>query len=203
MTLTVGLVTQMVNILFGVIGLLLVLRLVLQLFRMRWDHPVLRVVVALTNPILQFTDRVLGLPTYPSSYRGRGTTHSDVLSAAAALAALWATRTIIIWLLGLVILVPLWAARPLESVRGILQYTLRLLFDLYRLALLVRVLFSWIRVPYGTGIVRFLWAITEPVLAPLRGALPPLGGIDLSPIIAFFLLGLLERVVFSMLSWIP
>lgn len=202
MILTLGLVMQVLNILFGVIGLLLLVRLVLQVFGMRWDHPVLRVIVIVTNPILQATDRLLSIPTYSSAYRGRGTTRSDMLSVAVALVVLWATRTVVIWLLGLVTLVPFWATRPLESVGGMLQYALRLLFDLYRLALFVRILFSWIRVPYGSGIVRFLWSITEPLLAPLRGVLPPLGGIDLSPIIAFFLLGLLERVLFSMLSWV-
>jgi YggT family protein len=202
MTVIVGMVTQVVNVLFGVIGLLLLLRLVLQLFGMSLSHPVLRVIVTLTNPILYVTDRLLSIPSYPSSYRGHGTSRSDMLSVAVALVALWATRTVLIWLLGLFILVPLWAARPLQSVGGILQYVLRLLFDLFRLALLVRVLFSWIRVPYGSRIVQFLWAVTEPVLAPLRSVLPSLGGIDLSPIIAFFLLGLLEQVVFSMLSWV-
>ncbi len=204
MILTVGFVTQVLNIVFGVIGLLLILRLVLQLFGMRSNHPVLSVIVALTNPILAVTDRLLSIPTYSSSYRRQrsATSRSDMLSVAVALVVLWAARTVIVWLLGLVTLVPFWVTQPLASVGAMLRYALRLLFDLYRLALLVRVLFSWIRVPYGSKIVQFLWSVTEPVLAPLRSVLPPLGGIDLSPIIAFFLLGLLERVVFSMLSWV-
>jgi YggT family protein len=202
MALTIAMATRVLNIVFGVVGLLLLLRVVLQLFGMRWDHPLLRVIVTLTNPILQLTDRLLSMPSYGTAYRGRGTTRSDMLSVAVALVVLWTVRTVILWLFGLVLRVPFWVAQPLQSVGGIVQYSLRLVFDLYRLALIVRVLFSWIRVPYGSKIVTFLWAITEPVLAPLRAVLPPLGGIDLSPIIAFFLLGLVERLVFSMLSWV-
>ena len=202
MTLTVGLITQVLNIFLGVVGLLLVLRLVLQLFGMRWDHPILLVMVTLTNPVLDVTDRLSGIPTYPSSYRGRGMPRSDMLSTAVALVALWTARTLIVWLLGLVTLVPIWVARPLDNIGGILRYVLSLGFDLYGLALFVRILFSWIRVPYGTGVMRFLYKITEPLLAPIRGALPPMGGIDLSPIIAYFLLSLLQRVVLSMISWV-
>ncbi len=198
MTITIGLVMRALDFVFGVAGLLLVLRAVLQIFGMRWSHPVLQVIVALTDPILDLTDRLLGIP----SYRGAGAPRSDMLSSIAAVVVLWAVRTLVVWGLQLVILVPAWVARPLSSIGGIVQHVLRLLFDLYGLALFVRVLFSWIRVPYGGRVMRFLWTITEPVLAPIRRALPPLGGIDLSPLIAFFLLRLLQQIVFSMLSWV-
>ena len=50
--------------------------------------------------------------------------------------------------------------------------------------------------------MRFLWDITEPVLAPIRRAIPTFGGLDFSPVIAFFLLNLLESGVFMMLAWV-
>ena len=109
---------------------------------------------------------------------------------------------LIVWGLALVLLIPQWVTDPLGSIEGILRQLLSLVFELYGLALFVRILFSWIRVPYSSRIMRFLWSITEPVLAPLRRALPPLGGIDLSPLVAFFLLRLLQQMVFSMLSWV-
>jgi YggT family protein len=37
--------------------------------------------------------------------------------------------------------------------------------------------------------------ITEPLLAPARRLLPPMGGLDFSPIIVFLVLGLLERML--------
>lgn len=61
---------------------------------------------------------------------------------------------------------------------------------LYLIAILGRMILSWF--PPSDGIVgdanRFLWRITEPVLGPVRRALPPLGGLDLSPLIVVLLL---------------
>lgn len=72
------------------------------------------------------------------------------------------------------------------------------LLQLYLLVLIGRIVLSWFPVS-GTGVMagvqRFLYAVTEPVLAPLRSLLPPVRfgavGIDLSPIIVFFALNIL------------
>lgn len=202
MTFTIGLVTRILDIVFGAIGLLLILRVVLQVFGMRWNHPVLQVVIKITDPLLSVTNRLLGIPTYRSSYRSSGGGRSDMLSVIAAVVALWAVRTVVVWALQLVILIPAWAVHPLTSIGAMLRYVLGLLFNLYTLALLVRVLFGWIQVPYTGRFMHFLWRITEPVLAPIRSLLPPLAGFDLSPLVAFFLLRLLEQVVLTMVSWI-
>ena len=67
------------------------------------------------------------------------------------------------------------------------------LLTLYLVAIFGRIIFSWIPVSYDSPLVavrRFLLNITEPVLGPLRRALPPLrmGGmaLDLSPIVVIF-----------------
>ena len=202
MMVTIGLVMRVLDIVFGVVGLLLVLRAVLQVFGMHWNHPVLRVVVKVTDPVINLTNHVLGIPAYRSTDRAYGTGHSDMLNAAAALVALWFTRTVIMWILQTVLLVPGWIAQPWGAIGGILRHTLALLFELYGVALFVRVLFAWIRLPYSSKIMRFLWTITEPLLAPIRRVLPALGGLDFSPMIAFFLLRLLQQVVFSLLAWV-
>jgi YggT family protein len=41
----------------------------------------------------------------------------------------------------------------------------------------------------------FLYRITEPVLRPIRNMLPPMGGIDISPIILFLIIILIEKVI--------
>jgi YggT family protein len=77
------------------------------------------------------------------------------------------------------------------------------LLQLYLLILLGRIVLSWFPVSSDGAMARvqrFLFGVTEPVLAPLRALLPPVRfgavGIDLSPIIVFFglniLLGLLS-----------
>ena len=68
--------------------------------------------------------------------------------------------------------------------------------QIYQLILLGRVLLSWIpNVDYSNPIVRFLYQTTEPVLAPIRNALPPMGGIDLSPLVVFFGISILMQIL--------
>jgi YggT family protein len=56
-------------------------------------------------------------------------------------------------------------------------------------AIIVRILFTWFSMGNTGGpIVRLLDDITEPVLAPFRRVIPPLGMLDISPIIAILLI---------------
>lgn len=67
--------------------------------------------------------------------------------------------------------------------------------QIYQLILLARVLMTWIpNLDYSNPIARFLYQATEPVLAPIRRALPPMGGIDLSPLVVFLGISVLMRV---------
>ena len=70
-----------------------------------------------------------------------------------------------------------------------------ILFTLLELAILARVLLSWFRVdPYHPA-VAFLYQITEPILRPLRNVIPPLGMMDISPIVAMLLIGIIRRII--------
>ena len=77
------------------------------------------------------------------------------------------------------------------------------LFNIFYIILFVRVLLSWIRVsPYDPTwgpIIRFIHQVTEPLLAPARRLLPAMGGLDISPIIVFFLARLLESLIIGLL----
>jgi YggT family protein len=80
---------------------------------------------------------------------------------------------------------------------GALISLLILLLEAYLIVILVRVVFSWVS-PFPTNPVsRLAWQLTEPVLAPIRRALPPMSGIDLSPLVVWLvvivLLGLLRN----------
>ena len=57
----------------------------------------------------------------------------------------------------------------------------------FNFMLLVRVVLSWF-VTTENGLFRWLIEITEPILAPVRRILPNTSGIDLAPLVAFFLL---------------
>jgi len=67
-------------------------------------------------------------------------------------------------------------------------------------AILARVLLSWIPVDRNNRFVIILYDITEPILGPIRRVMPSLGGLDLSPLIALLLVELAERVLLALLA---
>jgi len=72
---------------------------------------------------------------------------------------------------------------------------INLLFTFYTLAIIARALLPWFRISYYHPVMRFLIRITEPVLAPLRRYVPPVGGLDFTPMLALLLLWLAERLL--------
>ncbi len=74
--------------------------------------------------------------------------------------------------------------------------TIDLVLDLYTWILIASAVFSWLYAfnvinssnQFVNSIGRFLYAVTEPVLAPIRRILPNLGGIDVSPIVVLVLI---------------
>jgi len=78
---------------------------------------------------------------------------------------------------------------------AVLGYVLYGALDIYMLLIFIRIIFSWGMVSHTNRIMRFLVNVTEPLLAPLRRMIPPLGTFDLSPIVAFILILLLKAAV--------
>lgn len=68
------------------------------------------------------------------------------------------------------------------------------------LAILARILLSWVNIDPNNRVIRFLYEITEPILGPIRRVMPSLGGLDLSPMIALVLISLAERVLLSLVA---
>jgi len=68
--------------------------------------------------------------------------------------------------------------------------------------IMIRALLSWVSPDPYNPIVQFLYRTTEPILEPFRRFIPPLGGMDLSPIVAFlaiiFLKAFLVRTLFDL-----
>jgi YggT family protein len=72
------------------------------------------------------------------------------------------------------------------------------LLNLYIIAVFGRVILSWFPLSPGgpmASVYSFLYTITEPVLGPIRRVLPPLGGIDLSPIVLLFAVQILRSAL--------
>jgi YggT family protein len=73
-----------------------------------------------------------------------------------------------------------------------------LLFTVYYFILLARIIFSFVaqvwRPPsYALPAIDILFRLTEPVMAPVRRLIPPIGGLDFSPLLIFFALQLISR----------
>jgi YggT family protein len=82
----------------------------------------------------------------------------------------------------------------------LLYKVLNIVFQGLYIALLIRVLISWIPHNPSHSIIQFVYKITDPLLTPFQNIIPANKiGIDLSPIFAFMALGILRRLVFSLL----
>lgn len=78
---------------------------------------------------------------------------------------------------------------------AIIGYLLFGFLGLYTLLIFVRIIFSWSGLGYSNRKVRFLIRITEPLLGPLRRYLPTVGMFDISPIVAFLIVWVLQAAV--------
>ena len=67
-------------------------------------------------------------------------------------------------------------------------------FAVLQLALVVRVILSWIAFRPGAWYWQWSFALTEPLLKPLRRFIPTIGMMDITPIVAWFLLGFLQGI---------
>ena len=86
--------------------------------------------------------------------------------------------------------------------RAILDIIL-IVLDLYIWLLIASAILSWLiafnvvntRNQFVASVAEFLYKITEPVLRPIRGIMPNLGGLDISPIIVILLIMFIQRVI--------
>lgn len=77
----------------------------------------------------------------------------------------------------------------------LLGYILYGLVSIYIMLVFVRIIFSYGTVGYGNRVMRFLINVTEPLLGPLRRRVPLVGMFDISPIVAFLILWILQAAI--------
>ena len=68
------------------------------------------------------------------------------------------------------------------------------------LVLIAGALISWVVPDPSNPLVRLLSRITEPILSPIRRLLPPMGGMDFSPLIAIIAIQFLTRMLINWLQ---
>jgi YggT family protein len=156
----------LINTLFGLYILMVMLRFLLAAVRADFYNPVSQFLVRITNPMLVPLRRVV-----PSV--GKLDT-----SALLSMILLQLLSFVLIGLLrgGTISLGSLLVLSIAELVGLFLNV---LLFSI-----LIQVVLSWINPNTYNPVVSLLYSITEPVLRPCRRLLPPMSGIDFSPIIA-------------------
>ncbi|HVQ37621.1 MAG TPA: YggT family protein [Pyrinomonadaceae bacterium] len=77
----------------------------------------------------------------------------------------------------------------------IIGYVLYGIVSLYILTIFLRIILSWGMASYSNRIMRFLVNSTEPLLGPLRHRVPMVGNFDISPIVAFVILWVIQGAI--------
>ena len=72
------------------------------------------------------------------------------------------------------------------------------LVQIYSFALIIYIFMSWVPNVRESAIGQFLGRICEPYLEPFRKIIPPIGMIDISPIVAIFVLNIAMRGILSL-----
>lgn len=166
----------LVSTLFNLYLMVVILRLWLQLARADFYNPFSQFIVKATHPIVGPLRRVI-----PSL--GRFDTATLVLAIGVA-----ALKLIVLSLIVGGSINPI--AIAILSVIDVIKETLSLMFWV----LLLRAVLSWIS--QGQSPIEYaLYQLTEPLLAPIRRIIPPIGGLDLSVLIAIIALQFLQLLL--------
>ncbi|RPI03211.1 MAG: YggT family protein [Calditrichaeota bacterium] len=87
----------------------------------------------------------------------------------------------------------------IKSMILLISNLLHILLTLYVYMIIARAVISWLNPDPTHPAVRFLHRITEPLLAPVRKLLPPIVGLDLSPVLIIMAIYLIDRILVSTL----
>lgn len=172
-----------INTLFDLYILLVLLRFLLQMLRADFYNPVSQFIVRLTTPPLRVLRRVV-----PSI--GGQDTSAILLCLLLVLAKFLIMRALSIPAVSIGgFMAPIGAV----SYPGLLIYCiadlLSLLLTVFIGAIIIQVVISWISPGNYNPVIGLVNKIAEPALRPVRRIVPPMGGLDLSPM--FALLGLM------------
>lgn len=65
-------------------------------------------------------------------------------------------------------------------------------FEVYKFILIARIILSFVKHNPHNPMIRFIYDLSDPYLNIFRRFIPPVGMIDFSPIVAFFVLGIIQ-----------
>ncbi len=82
-----------------------------------------------------------------------------------------------------------------------LFYVVRVVFEIYSWLIIAYILMSWLPQMKESQIGELLGKVVEPYLSPFRKYIPPIGMIDISPIVALFALYFIEYGVYAVIGF--
>lgn len=171
-----------ISTLFSLYVLVLMLRFLLAWVRADFYNPVSQFLVKITNPVLVPLRRLI--PPVGGV---------DMASVVLMLAVQMLGIALILLLRG--------GGIGLQALVFIsLAELVDLLFKVFIYGILIQAILSWVNPGAYNPAVNLLHSLTEPVLRPVRRVLPPISGMDLSPLLAILALEVLRRLVVPLLG---
>jgi len=178
-----------VNTLFDLYILLVLLRFLLQMLRADFYNPVSQFIVRATTPPLRVLRRII------PGYAGQ-----DIAAPMLGLILTYA-KLLIMKMLSIPavhiggVLAPLgdvgYAGLLIFAIADLMALTL----TIFLVAIIVQVVLSWVSPGQYNPIVGLVYKLASPVLRPIQKLIPPVGGLDLSPLIATLLIMVLKMLV--------
>lgn len=167
----------LIETLFDLYIIVLMLRFILQQVRADFYNPISQFIVKATSPVLNPARKVIP---------GLGGVDLATISVVVAFIAL---KIFIIALLAGYS--PTLPALILTGVRDFITLAL----NIFIFAIIIHAILSWINPDPYNPVSALLFSITRPVLDPFRRIIKPVGGLDLSPLVALIALMFIERLV--------
>ena len=159
---------------FGIYFILVMVRFLMQASRVDYYNPICQGIIKITDPPIKPLKKAV------PSFRG-----VDFATLLVAFIIQLIAVVLIMTLLGGLIFSPMYIAWVLIGMVSII-------LDIYFFALLVMVIASWIA-PYSNHpAMSLVYQLTEPLCAPARKLLPPMGGLDFSIILVFVCISLVD-----------
>lgn len=155
----------LINTLFSLYILAVMLRLFLQWVRANFHNPMAKFLITITQPLIRPLRRFL--PPIGN------------MDTASILLLLVLTMIKLTIISSLVLSVPSLPLLLLASIGDLVS----LAFDVFKIAIILQVILSWLAPTSYNPATILLYNLTEPLLRPARNLVPPMGGLDLSPLV--------------------
>lgn len=182
-----GPVAFVIQFILSAVAVLFLIRFILQATRADFYNPISQGIVRYTDPVLKPLRVVI--PSYRNldlaAFMATWIVSIVTIIVAVIMTGSYSNATVVelIRSLGL----------EVGAIVGGVYRTLDLFLSFYWIAIFLSIIVSFVAPATYNPVISLLNQICEPVLAPARRVLPALGGLDLSPLIVFLVLALLQR----------